>query len=498
MDSVVGKAMHRYWLRQDDRNVGLWYEAQVDMADEYGQMIAKLCKQGKMGYSSGAAGHLVQRKSNGTTNEIVSWPIAEASITPTPAEYRNTVESIKDTYGMEDDMEEGEGEEMEEFIITPEEAEPQIGEHAGAYIEKVYTGTGAHIIHEGIEGLYESLCAGIMGLDEVQGDKTPYIVALVSMVSPTVPRTVATAIGADSTPAKSAPRKPPWVSSVDCGMQSVFPGQAQNALHLSSGDSTAGRRPARDAAGYRSCRRKRLTPMSEPNCSPVWRLCVIMTIEQLESKKLAKHIGKQRKSWLASGGDLAQAKSLMNEVKDIEDSESNEFKSLGETGPVARPCGPTMAVRLGQIKSVFSGSREEQNLKGYVMGQFALAVAGNKTAEKWLKANGHYQAQVEGTTTAGGFLTPDLLSADLVYLREQYGIARQKCRIVPMTSDVQLVPNATASTTVVYPGENTAITPSDMTFAQISLTAKKMAILTIVSKELNEDSVIVCRKRSCP
>lgn len=59
-----------------------------------------------------------------------------------------------------------------------------------------------------------------------------------------------------------------------------------------------------------------------------------------------------------------------------------------------------------------------------------------------------------------------------------------------MTSDVQLVPNATASTTVYYPGENTAITASDMTFAQISLTAKKMAILTVVSKELNEDSVV--------
>ena len=211
-----------------------------------------------------------------------------------------------------------------------------------------------------------------------------------------------------------------------------------------------------------------------------------MTIEQLESKKLGNIA--TAKELAASGGDLAQAKSLMNEVKDIE-ARIEMIKSLGETAPVAAPAVQPWA-QGGLTKSVFSGSREEQNLKGYVMGQFALAVAGNKAAEKWLKTNGHFKAQVEGTTTAGGFLTPDLLSADLVYLREQYGIARQKCRIVTMTSDVQLVPNATASTTVVYPGENTAITPSDMTFAQISLTAKKMAILTIVSKELNEDSVI--------
>lgn len=211
-----------------------------------------------------------------------------------------------------------------------------------------------------------------------------------------------------------------------------------------------------------------------------------MTIEQLESKKLGVYA--TAKELAATGGDLAQVKTLMAEAKQIEER-IECIKALGETAPVAAPEVKPWA-NGGVTKSVFSGTREEQNLKGYVMGQFALAVAGNKRSQDWLKNNGHLKAQVEGTTTAGGFLTPDLLSADLVYLREQYGAARQNCRIVPMTSDVQLVPNATASTTVYYPGENTAITPSDMTFAQISLTAKKMAILTVVSKELNEDSVV--------
>ena len=101
---------------------------------------------------------------------------------------------------MEDDMEEG----GEEFLVTPEEAEPQIGEDPTAYIDKVYTGTGAHIIHEGFEGLYESLCAGIMGLYEVQGDKTPYIVALVDGFANRAKK-LATAIGADPMLVKSAP-----------------------------------------------------------------------------------------------------------------------------------------------------------------------------------------------------------------------------------------------------------------------------------------------------
>jgi HK97 family phage major capsid protein len=100
------------------------------------------------------------------------------------------------------------------------------------------------------------------------------------------------------------------------------------------------------------------------------------------------------------------------------------------------------------------------------------------------------KAQSEGTTTAGGFTVPDPLSSELIYLREQFGIARQNCRIYPMSSDVLNVPNATASTTVYYPGENTAITASDLTFAQVNLVAKKPSVLTQVSKELAEDSII--------
>jgi phage head maturation protease len=205
MDSAVGKkSIGTGYIKMDD--IGLWYEAQLDMADEYGNMIAKLCKQGKMGFSSGAAGHLVERKSMGVAAEITRWPIAEASITPTPAEYRNSVKTLKDMYAMDSmmdmDIEEEEG--GEEYAITPEQAEPQIGEDPRAYIDKVYTGTGAHIIHEGFEGLYESLCAGIMGLYEVQGDKTPYIIALVDGFADRAKK-LASAIGSDPMLVKSAP-----------------------------------------------------------------------------------------------------------------------------------------------------------------------------------------------------------------------------------------------------------------------------------------------------
>ena len=150
MDSMVGKkSIGTGYIKMDD--TGLWYEAQLDLADEYGSMIAKLCKQGKMGFSSGAAGHLVERKSMGGAAEITRWPIAEASITPTPAEYRNSVKTLKEYYGMEPmmDME-------EEMVMAPmPEQSPE------EYAAELFKMAEADLIHEGMEAYYEAMSEGI-------------------------------------------------------------------------------------------------------------------------------------------------------------------------------------------------------------------------------------------------------------------------------------------------------------------------------------------------
>jgi phage head maturation protease len=146
MDSQVGKkSIGTGFVKMDD--TGLWYEAQLDMADEYGSMIAKLCKQGKMGFSSGAAGHLVERKSMGGAAEITRWPIAEASITPTPAEYRNSVKTLKEYYGMEPMIEE-----EEEMVMAPM---PE--QSAAEYAAEIFKEAEGELIHEGLEAYWDAL-----------------------------------------------------------------------------------------------------------------------------------------------------------------------------------------------------------------------------------------------------------------------------------------------------------------------------------------------------
>ena len=148
MDAQVGKkSIGTGYIKMDD--TGLWYEAQLDLADEYGSMIAKLCKQGKMGFSSGAAAHLVERKSMGGAAEITRWPIAEASITPTPAEYRNSVKSLEEYYGMG---------EMEDEEMMPEPMPEQSPEEYAAEIFKM---AESDLVHEGLEAYYDAMCQGI-------------------------------------------------------------------------------------------------------------------------------------------------------------------------------------------------------------------------------------------------------------------------------------------------------------------------------------------------
>jgi phage head maturation protease len=156
MDQAVGKkSIGTGFIKMTDE--GLWYEAQLDMADEYGKMVAKLCKQGKMGFSSGAAAHMVERKTMGGASEIIRWPIAEASITPTPAEFRNSVKSLEEYYGM------GEMDDMEEEMVMA----PMPEQSAAEYAAEIFKEAEGELIHEGLEAYWDAL-SGAMEVIERQ------------------------------------------------------------------------------------------------------------------------------------------------------------------------------------------------------------------------------------------------------------------------------------------------------------------------------------------
>jgi len=176
---------------------------------------------------------------------------------------------------------------------------------------------------------------------------------------------------------------------------------------------------------------------------------------------------------------------LFDAVEDIP-VKSAETKAMENTGRVEFKAGTYLNQDLP-----FSGTRQEKEYKAYTFGKYLQANSfGNQEAKSWLKNNGHLKANNEGTSTAGGLLTPDIVLPDLIMLRDTYGVVRREAYKVPMQSDVQVVPNLTGDGTTVWGVENTANTAYDLTFANVGLTAKKLNAYNIFSTELRDDAVI--------
>lgn len=139
-----------------------------------------------------------------------------------------------------------------------------------------------------------------------------------------------------------------------------------------------------------------------------------------------------------------------------------------------------------------------KNLKSretaYKFGRWALAAVGHAKSAEWCKNNGiglvRVKGSVEGINSAGGFVVPDEFETEIITLREQYGVFRRNARIVPMGSDVKRLPKRTSTYVAYFVGEASAITESQPVMDQIQLTAKKLAVVTTISSELNEDNVV--------
>ena len=129
--------------------------------------------------------------------------------------------------------------------------------------------------------------------------------------------------------------------------------------------------------------------------------------------------------------------------------------------------------------NVFASSED-----AYVAGQFLAAVGGNAKSQEFMAA------QSVGTDDKGGYSVPTPLASELINLVEEYGVARNVCRRIVMGAMTWAVPKLVGHSTIYYPAESASISESDLTFSQISLTAKKMAGLVKMSTEISEDSLI--------
>jgi hypothetical protein len=75
---------------------GIWVEGQLPLgSSEEVDTIWEAVKADRLGLSSGAVAHLVERGASGRGVEIKSWPVSEASLTPEPAQRFSRAVALK-------------------------------------------------------------------------------------------------------------------------------------------------------------------------------------------------------------------------------------------------------------------------------------------------------------------------------------------------------------------------------------------------------------------
>ena len=100
------------------------------------------------------------------------------------------------------------------------------------------------------------------------------------------------------------------------------------------------------------------------------------------------------------------------------------------------------------------------------------------------------KAQVEFNNQLGGALVPQEFAPQLIWLTEQYGVAKKIANVVPMSSDSKAYPRKTGIVAMTPIGEGATIAVSDNTYGNVTLNAKKYGVLFNASRELFEDSAI--------
>lgn len=92
-DPEVGASKVGEITIKEIRDQGVWVQGHLDRQSDYYGAIRELADKGDMYWSSGALAHLVKRTAK--TGEIKQWPIAEATLTLTPAN-PNAEASVKE------------------------------------------------------------------------------------------------------------------------------------------------------------------------------------------------------------------------------------------------------------------------------------------------------------------------------------------------------------------------------------------------------------------
>lgn len=215
----------------------------------------------------------------------------------------------------------------------------------------------------------------------------------------------------------------------------------------------------------------------------------IVNLAKAEDRELSSEENAEIDSVLNQIGN--EDEGLRNQVARLERLEAEKQRIALARSAASEPVQAAKSFAIPKSYVKLNAFKDEK--EAYFAGQWLKAsFLGDDEAKRICNDYGQQilGTATEGTDSAGGYLTPTPLSQAIIDVLQNAGVARQVSQIMPMTSDAMTIPKATGGVTVQYPGEATAITASDRTWGNVSLTAVKRATMSKISMELLADSVI--------
>ncbi len=175
--------------------------------------------------------------------------------------------------------------------------------------------------------------------------------------------------------------------------------------------------------------------------------------------------------------------------------------TTGQPGPETRVVTPEpfryspqrpRAFTQDRCLRLFGQSEMGHRERAYRSGRwFAAVVCKEQSSMRWCEEHGmEVRASSEGVNTSGGVLVLSEIDQVIVDLKEERGVFRRECEVVPMGSDTKTFVSRAQGVTAYAVTEGGEITESEMKWDSGELVARTWATLSRYSVELGEDAYV--------
>jgi HK97 family phage major capsid protein len=194
--------------------------------------------------------------------------------------------------------------------------------------------------------------------------------------------------------------------------------------------------------------------------------------------------------------ELEQLNKRAGELAKKVDFEKSVAESAKNLRAVVERCAPAPEVTEERAVEVHAVSHSgklrafEKHEDAYKVGMWLRAKSGDTHAKRWCADHGVEARALGGASGSGANFVPDVLSSTVLRLVDQYSAFAANATSLQMPSDVVLFPKRTGGTTGYWISENSAITASDPSASQVTVTAKKVGGAVVLSSELLQDSIV--------